>query len=202
MQNIIKKIKSIDTHRITHIVLRIVVIVFAILVVYRFVMFGLMQHQSVFNMTRDSNTNGVPVNVIEMKQTDGIIYEPLFINNNRGYVSGMRVARFAPGQQITGGGEVVSVSQSLDLDSGMHIVRTRGAADGAHTVEIKEKGFYIPTYAVQNGNVFIVRDNVAHIVPIEVVRGDADNTMITDVNNGDLVITSHVTDGALIKVIK
>ena len=84
MRKIIEKIKNLDTHRVTHIALRVVFVAFAMLVVYRFVMFGLMQRRDVFNMARDANANGVPVNVIKMQQTDGVIYEPLFINNNRG----------------------------------------------------------------------------------------------------------------------
>ena len=202
MKKFIAKIKEMDKQRLRHIVLRSVLCVFLLLVVYRFASFGFEQHKSVFNLTRDANVNGAPVSVIEMKKTDGVVYEPLFINNNRGYVSSMRIARFKPGQKITGGGEVVSVSNSIDLDSGMHIVRTRGASNGAHMVEIRENGFFVPTYAVQNGVVFIARDGVAHATSVNVVRGDSDNTMITGVSNGDVVITSHITDGALIKIIK
>ena len=202
MNKIVSKLKAMNSQRTRHIVLCAVFCVFALMVVYRFVMFGMEQHKSVFNLTRDANANGVPVNVVEMQASDGVIYEPLFINNNRGYVSGMRIGRFKSGQKITGGGEIVSVSSSLDLDSGMYIVRTRGVSDGAHTVEIRERGFYVPTYALQNGNVFVARDGAARIVPVNVVRGNADNTMITGVNDGDVVITSHITDGALIKVVK
>ena len=191
-----------DSHRRSHILMRVAVAAFAAMFIYRFVAFGVGQHKDVFNLTRDANINGTPVSVVEMKRTDGVIYEPLFITNNRGYVSGMRVSRFKAGQHITGGGEVVSVSYSLDLDTGMHVVRTRGAADGAHTVEIKENGFYVPTYAIQNGTVFVVRDGTAHVVPVTVVRGDADNSMITGVSDGDVVITSHITDGVLVKIIK
>ncbi len=202
MKKIIAKFKTMDSHRLHHIVLRIAMMAFLLLVVYRFVSFFMMQNRSVFNLTRDANANGAPVSVVEMKKTTGVIYEPLFIDNDRGYVSGMRVARFKVGQKITDGGEVVSVSSSLDLDSGMHVVRTRGAKNGAHTVEIKENGFYVPTYAIQNGAVFVVRDGVAHVVPIKVVRGDAENTMITGVTDGDVVITSHITDGAKVKIVK
>lgn len=202
MKKLIAKIKNMDPHRRNHIVMRVAIVVFVAMVVYRFIAYGLDQHRSVFNLTRDAELNGVPVSVVEMKNTDGVIYEPLFINNNRGYVSSMRVSRFKPGQKITGGGEIVSVSTSLDLDTGMHVVRTRGVDNGAHTVEIRESGFYVPTDAVQNGNVFVVRDNVAHIVPVKVVRGDSEKTMITGVENGDVVITSHVSDGVLVKIIK
>ena len=202
MKKIIAKIKGKDKQRLRHIVLLVAFGAFLGLVIYRFVAFGLEQHRSVFNLTRDANANGAPVSVVEMKRVDGVIFEPLFINNNRGYVSGMRVARFKVGQKITGGGEVVSVSGSLDLDSGMYIVRTRGAANGAHTVEIRENGFFVPTYAVKNGFVFVVRDGVAHKLPVTVVRGDAENTMINGVKDGDVVITSYITDGALVKVIK
>lgn len=202
MKKIIEKIKNMDKQRMRHIVLRAIIGVFLLLVVYRFVSFGFEQHKSVFNMTRDANANGVPVSVIKMRKKDGVVYEPLFVNNNRGYVSGMRVSRFKPGQKITGGGEVVSVSSSVDLDSGMHVVRTRGASNGAHMVEIHDNGFYVPTYAVQNGVVFVARKDTAYAVPVSVVRGDAENTMVTGLRNGDVVITSHVTDGALIKVIK
>ena len=202
MNKLTAKLKKMNNQHTRHVILVGLFCALALMFIYRFVMFGLEQNKSVFNLTRDANANGAPVNVVEMHATDGVIYEPLFINDNRGLVSGMRIARFKVGQKITGGGEIVSVSNSLDLDSGMHIVRTRGAGNGAHTVEIRATGFYVPTYAVQNGNVFVARDGVAHIVSVNVVRRDADNTMITGVSDGDVVITSHITDGALIKVIK
>lgn len=202
MKKLWGKLKNMDSHRRNHILMRIAVGALTILVIYRFVMFGLEQHKSVVNLTRDANQNGAPVSVVEMQKTDGVIYEPLFINNNRGFVSMMRVGRFRAGQKITGGGAVVSVSQSIDLDTGMHVVHTRGAANGAHTVEIRENGFYVPTYAVHNGFVFVVRDGVAKSIPVSVVRSDLDNAMITGVANGDVVITSNITDGALVKIIK
>ena len=191
-----------NTRRTRHIALLSIFILFMLFVVFRFVSYGMEQNMSVFNLTRDAIANGAPVSTIKITETDGVIYEPLFINNNRGYVSGMRVGRFNTGQKITDGGEVVSVSKSIDLDSGMHVVRTRGATNGAHLVEIRGTGFYVPTYAVQNNTVFVVRDNVAHAVAVTVLRGDADNTMITGVADGDIVITSHVQDGVLVKVIK
>ena len=202
MKKMWEKIKNMDSHRRNHIVMRVGVALFAILVIYRFVAFGINQHKSVFNMTRDAELHGVPVSVMDAKKTDGVIFEPLFVNDNRGYVSSMRVARFKPGQKITGGGEVVSVSASLDLDTGMHVVRTRGAKNGAHTVEIRENGFYVPTDAVKNGTVFVVRDGVAHAVSINVVRGDGEHTMISGVSDGDVIITSHIADGDLVRVIK
>lgn len=202
MKKLIVKIKNMDLHRRNHIVMQIGVAMFVILVIYRFVAFGVEHYKSVFNMTRDSELHGVSVSVMTAQKSDGVIYEPLFVNDNRGYVSGMRVARFKPGQKITGGGEVVSVSTSLDLDTGMHIVRTRGATNGAHTVEIRENGFYIPTDAVKNGTVFVVRDGVAHAVSIDIVRGDGEHTMITGVSDGDIIITSHIADGDLVRVIK
>ena len=202
MKKMWEKIKNMDSHRRNHIVMRVGVALFAILVIYRFVAFGINQHKSVFNMTRDAELHGVPVSVMDAKKTDGVIFEPLFVNDNRGYVSSMRVARFKPGQKITGGGEVVSVSASLDLDTGMHVVRTRGANNGAHTVEIRENGFYVPTDAVKNGTVFVVRDGVAHAVSINVVRGDGEHTMISGVSDGDVIITSHIADGDLVRVIK
>ena len=202
MKKMWEKIKNMDSHRRNHIVMRVGVALFAILVIYRFVAFGINQHKSVFNMTRDAELHGVPVSVMDAKKTDGVIFEPLFVNDNRGYVSSMRVARFKPGQKITGGGEVVSVSASLDLDTGMHVVRTRGANNGAHTVEIRENGFYVPTDAVKNGTVFVVRDGVAHAVSINVVRGDGEHTMISGVSDGDVIITSHIADGDLVRVIE
>lgn len=202
MKKIWEKIKNMDSHSRNHIIMRVGLALFAILVIYRFVAFGMIQHKSVFNLTRDAEQNGAPVSVIEMQKSDGVIYEPLFVNNNRGYISSMRVGRFKPGQKITGGGEVVSVSQSLDLDTGMHVIRTRGATNGAHTVEIHEKGFYVPTDAIKNGTVFVVRDGVAHAVSINVVRGDGKKTMITGVSDGDIVITSHIADGNLVKIVK
>jgi len=185
--------------KVTYIVL---VAILAMWVLYRFVAIGLMNHMRVFNPARDAVVNGVPVEVLEMHRTSGVIKEPLTVKNNRAFVSGARAHLLRPGQKI-GDGEIVSVASNIDLDTGMHVVRTARVADGLQFAEFKTDGYFVPVHAVTNGVVFVVRDGVAVAQKVTVGRSDVETAYVTDgLAEGDVVIVSRVAEGDKVQIKK
>ena len=96
---------------------------------YRFYSVARENNFDVFNIARVNAANGTPVVVLEMQKTDGILLEPITIKNNRAFVSGKRVNMFHAGQKI-GNCKIVSVSKNIDLDTGMHVIKTSNCSDG------------------------------------------------------------------------
>ncbi len=169
-------------------------------VTYRFVAIYRENNLFVYNAVRNAIEQGLPVETITVTEKNDVLREPIMIKNNRGYIASSRVGRIAAGQKI-GDGRITSVSNSIDLDTGMHVVRTSGVADGLQYALHNAHGFFVPVYAVKNGTVMVARDNIARSVSVNVARADADNALITSgLADGDVVILSDVNDGARIKI--
>lgn len=171
-------------------------------VLFRFAVIGAQNQLQVFNTARDMAANGVPVSVVEMQRAPGVIREPLTVQNNRAYVSGARAGLLRAGMRV-GTGEIVSVATNIDLDTGMHVVRTRGVPDGMQFAEFRATGYFIPVSSVSNNAVYVLRDGVAVRTPVTVSRQDTDTAYITSgLNDGDIVILSRVNDGDKVNVKK
>ena len=169
-------------------------------VVFRFSAISAEKALSVFNAARMAADVGLPVEVIEVAKTEDVIKEPIGIKNNRAYVSSARVGKLRSGQKV-GNGEIVSVSSSIDLDTGMHVVRTRGVSDGLQYAEFVGSGYFIPAYAVKNNVVFVAEDGIAVSRDVRVVRQDSEKAFISEgLNEGDKVILSKVNSGDKIRV--
>lgn len=178
------------------------VIVLAAWVVFRFAVIGAQNRLQVYNPSRAAMSDGVPVSVIEMQRAPGVIHEPLTVKNNRAYVSGARAKLLRAGMKVSNG-EIVSVSSNIDLDTGMHVVTTRGVTDGQHTAEFRATGYFIPVSSLDNGAVYVVRDGAAVRTPVTVSRQDMDTAYITSgLHDGDIVVLSRVSDGVRVRVQK
>lgn len=184
---------------------RLYVVFVAILVLwvaYRFVMIGIENRLFVFNPARMATESGIVVDVQNAKKQTGTLQEPLTVKNNRALVSGARAQTLRAGQRV-GDGVIVSVSANIDLDTGMHVVRTRGVSDGLNFAEYQTSGYFVPSYAVVNDTVYVISDGVASARPVHVSRSDADTTVITDgLTDGDVIILSRVDDGAKVRIKK
>ena len=164
--------------------------------IYRFVMVAIESRMVVFNPARDANKNGILVETIVADKKDGVINFPIAIKNNRAYVSGHARAKLRAGQKIAEGGTVAYVSNSLDFDSGMYMVKTQGANDGVNNVEIPCNGYFIPVYAVRDGVVMIEKSGIATEQKVNVVATDSGSACILGgLDNGDVVILSKVSNG-------
>ncbi|MDR1361431.1 MAG: hypothetical protein LBJ18_04005 [Rickettsiales bacterium] len=149
--------------------------------------------RAVFNAAR---MEAAPVETIVMREKMDSLKEPLFIKNNTAKVSSARVYRFGIGQHI-GTGRIISVSTKIDLDSGMHIIKTSGAGNGLQFAESHWTGFFVPVSAIQNNSVMIMENGTAVKREVKVANRDAVQAFISrGLRDGDIVILSTVAEGA------
>jgi len=186
--------------RVKHIVGVTCTIFMLLWVVYRFVSIAMEGRMNVFNNARDATTNGVAVETMEVHSSNGILRQPLFVKSNRSYVSGTRVGAFMVDQRV-GDGKIISVSNSIDYDTGMYVIKTSGVADGANFAEQNATGFFVPIYAIEDDSVMVVEDGVVQRRDIKITRQDADNALVVDgLREGDIVILSRVSVGQKVKI--
>ena len=169
-------------------------------VIFRFAAIGAENARAVFNPARYAADVGAPVYAMTVTNETGTLREPIEIKNNRALVSSVRVGKLKPGQRV-GDGEIVSVAQNVDLNTGMHIVRTRGAADGLQYAEFDADGYFIPLYAISDGTVMLDIDGTATPRAVNIVRTDAQTALVDGLNDGDVVILSHVDAGAKVQIV-
>ena len=199
IENVVEKLETRKSKVIIGLILAILVL-FAFS--YRFYVIEQENHFEVFNIIRHNASNGVPVRVLEMQKTDGVLFEPLTIKNNRGFVSGVRIGLFKIGQKI-GNCKITSVSKNIDLDTGMYVIKTNGCEDGLQYVENRKSGFYVPVSALHGNTVFVVSEGVAQSREVVIENRDMQNALIkSGINEGDIVILSNVQDGEKIKIEK
>lgn len=199
IENIVKKLKTRKSKAVIYtIVVTLVVCAFA----YRFYAVSKENNFEVFNIIRNNAKNGVPVQVLDMQKTDGVLLEPITIKNNRAFVSGKRLAAFKAGQKV-GNCRVVSVSQNIDLDTGMHVIKTSGCENGLQYAENTKNGFYVPVSALRGNAVYVAQDGVAELREIVIENRDMNNALVkSGLNFGDVVILSNVKNGEKIKIEK
>lgn len=197
LQQLMEQLKQPRARKIMSIGLIAVLVLW---VVFRFTMIGIENARSVYNAARVAQTDGVPVVVQQIERTSGVLREPIAVKSNRAYVASGRAHKFGAGQHVAGG-VIVSVSPDIDLDSGMHVVRTRGVADGLQYAEFRATGHFVPVYAVNNGVVMVADGDIARARDVVVARQDADNALVSSgLNDGDIVILTRVSDGEKIQV--
>lgn len=171
-------------------------------VAFRFAAIGSENSRYVFNATRVAVEQGAPADVLEIHKDTGILKEPLSVKNNRALVSSARAYKFRAGQNI-GDGIIVSVSNNIDLDSGMHIVKTRGVTDGLSYAESEKTGYFIPAHAINNGVVMVSENGVAKKRDIQIAAQDSNQALISmGLTDGDIVILSKIGEGDKIKIHK
>lgn len=194
IQDLIKDRKS------KHIFYIALVVIMVGWVIFRFAVIASENNRSVFNASRNAMTHGAPVETLVAENKAGVIYEPLAIKNNRAYVTAERAKKLKPGQKV-GQGKITYVSNNIDLDTGMFLVRTSGVENGLQFAEFTANGFFIPLYAIQNNTVFIAEKNIAVARDIEIVNQDSENAyIVSGLNDGDIIILSNVNAGTKVKV--
>ena len=192
--------KNYDDKKVKKIVYTAVYVAIALWFIYRFVMVAVESRMDVFNPIRVAQSEGVVVETMVAKRQDDFIKIPIDIKNNRAYVSSDYRNNLKSGQKIEDG-EIVSVGSSIDLDTGMHVVRTRGTGDGVHYVSIKKNGYFVPLYAVRDGVVMVKDGETAFARSVNIVAKDSENACVVgDLQDGDVIVLSKVTAGQKINV--
>ena len=171
-------------------------------VIFRFAAVASENARFVFNASRSAADVGLPIESVTVQVKSGTLYEPLSVKNNRAYVSAERASKLRVGQKIEQG-KITYVSNSIDLNTGMYLVRTSGVSDGLHFAEFTTDGIFVPLYAVSNNTVFVVNDGAATIREIKIARQDSENAYIASgLKSGDIVILSKVNAGDKVKLSK
>jgi hypothetical protein len=120
----------------------------------------------VHNITRIHRDSGAPREYVIAKKTTDVLSEPLFVQNGRALVSAGRIRKFAVGDKIRGkDAQITYISQGIDLDTGMFVVRVSGNISGNVFVQKKHTGFFLPADArLPDGARVIARDNERMVV--------------------------------------
>lgn len=171
-------------------------------VIFRFIAFASENARFVYNASRVAAENGLPVEYVTVHIESGTLYEPLSVKNNRAYVSGERASKMRAGQKI-GNGKITFVSNNIDLNTGMYLVRTSGVSDGLHFAEFTTNGIFVPLYAISDNSVFVADNGIATKRNIKIARQDSENAYVeSGLNSGDVVILSNVQSGVKVKLNK
>lgn len=199
IENILEKLNTPKYKKIIYIVVAVIIV---LLFVHRFYVLGQENRFQVFNIVRNNLDNGTPVKIVRMEKINGVLYEPLTIKNNTAFVSGSRVNVFRAGQK-SGDCKIVSVSHNIDLDTGMHVIKTKNCKDGLQYIEKEKNGFYVPMSAISGNVVYVENQGVAEKREIKIEDQDAQNALIkSGLQDGDNVILSNVKDNEKIKVME
>lgn len=202
MERIIRFFKIQDAQKIKKWIYIVSVTGVVFWFLFRITMLIIQHNQGVFNMSRDMAENGSPVTVVTVNNASGVLHEPITVENNRAYVTGSRVGLFRAGQKV-GDGKIVSVSQNINLDTGMYVIKTSGVADGLQYVEYTRNGYFVPVYTVVGNDVFVYENGFAKLRHVIVAHSDADVALITQgLHDGDMVILSKVSDGEKVRINK
>ena len=196
-----EKIQStVKTKRFKHIMFCALVVLLIGWAVFRFAAVASENARYVFNASRVAADIGAPIEVVEMSRKSGVLYEPLAVRNNRAYVSASRAANLRAGQRV-GDGRIVSVSNGVDLDTGMYVVRTSGVSDGLQYAEYSANGFFVPLYAIADNTVLVASDGVAVQRAVKIARQDSENAhIVSGLQDGDIVILSTVNAGDKVQI--
>jgi len=173
--------------------------VVVMLVAYRAIQISIENRRVVFNIAREHAAHGTPVETMTARTQTGHLMEPVAVKNNRIYVSGARVGRFKVGQRLSGGGRITSVSNRIDLDTGLFALRTSGAPDGNHSVMIEHSGVFMPLHAVSGSSVMVVENGISARRSVIVIASDAETAVVRGLLDGDIVILTRVASNVKIK---
>ena len=171
-------------------------------VIFRFIAFASENARFVYNASRVAAENGLPVEHVTVRVESGTLFEPLSVKNNRAYVSAERASKLRAGQKIENG-KITFVSNNIDLNTGMYLVRTSGVSDGLHFAEFTTNGIFVPLYAISDNSVFVADNGIATKRNIKIARQDSENAYVeSGLNSGDVVILSKVQSGVKVKLNK
>jgi len=194
---IIEKILNIKLTK-KNIILGVIIFV-SLLSLFRIISFGIEKARSVFNISRNNIEFGIPVNVYAIKEEVNYLKEPLFIKNNKTFISIKRIYKFKVGQKI-GNGEIIFVSRNINLDTGMCIIKTKNVEDGINYVEMERKGFFIPIYALYKNKVFLLKNGRAIETKVDIIDKDSSSALVKGLDDGDIVILSKVENNQKVKI--
>ena len=173
--------------------------IIAVAFIYRFIKVGMEKFEVILCPQREFIKNGKQVDILEIKKEISFIKVPLTVKDNTAYIPQNKLNLFFKNQKIENGGEIVVVNKKLDLDTGMYKLKTKDVMDGLNYALIEKEGFFIPTDAIDENKVYIKENGKAVVKNITVVMRDENIALVDGVTDGNILITSKITDGEKIK---
>ena len=184
--------------KLTYFSVILVAIIMAGLTANRVIHISSENKREVFNADRVAESEGIPVETMLAKVEKSVLREPVAIKNGKIFVSKGRIHKFRPGQTLTSGGKIVSISKTIDMDTGLFAIKTSGDS-GNHFVELEHHGIFVPLSAISNSVITISEKEVATQKQIDVVAADAERAVIKGLTEGDVIILTKVEPKSKIK---
>jgi len=133
---------------LARIAITLVVMFFAAWTLYRIDRLGADKDLRINNIVRIHAETGIPQRKLVAEKTTDFLLEPVHVSNGRALVSGSRIGQFQVGQGVLGqNSRVTFVSNRIDIDTGMYIVRFSGNISGTVMVMRRYTGFFLPLEA-------------------------------------------------------
>ena len=119
----------------------------------------------VHNIVRIHAQKGVPKEYAVAKKTTDFLEEPLYVKNGRALVSTSRVRKFRAGQKIKDKNSAITfVSDDIDLDTGMFVVKVSGNVTGHVRVLSEYTGFFLPIASELPPNARLIAQDAERMV--------------------------------------
>jgi hypothetical protein len=121
--------------------------------------------KTVHNIVRIHAEKGAPSEYVIAKKAIDYLDEPLYVKNGRALVSAGKIHNFAVGQRIKdSNARITFVSDNIDLNSGMFVVRVSGNITGNVMVQKEYNGFFLPLDAVLPKGANVVAKDFSRMV--------------------------------------
>lgn len=129
--------------------------------------------RTVNNIVRIQGEKGIPKYTVVANKTTDFLLEPIYIENGRSLVSIGRINKFRIGDIIHEQNAYITfISQTIDLDSGMFIIKVSKNITGSFLVEKKYTGYFLPVESVLPDSAKIIAKDSNRLVAIGLNDGD------------------------------
>jgi hypothetical protein len=127
----------------------------------------------IHNIARIHGENGVPINFVIAERREDYLEFPIYIESGRALVSAARVKRFEVGMTVKNeNARITSVSNRIDLDSGMFVVRFSKNITGNFFIQKRHTGFFLPLDSVLPDGAKIIAGDWRQMVVTGIKAGD------------------------------
>ncbi|MDR1072004.1 MAG: virulence-associated V antigen [Rickettsiales bacterium] len=125
------------------------------------------------NIVRIHKEKGAPHEYAIAERTTDFLEEPLFVQNGRALVSADKIHMFSAGQAVKDkNAKITHVAKSIDLDTGMFIVRVSGNITGKVMIMRRHVGFFLPVDAVLPAGARVVAKDAERMVADGLSEGE------------------------------
>ena len=170
------------------------------IVTYRVVQISYENRRDIFNAERAAEIFGIPAETILVQIERNTLLTPVAVRDGRIFVANGRVHQFRPGQRLSNGGRITSVSRNIDMNTGLFIIRASGE-NGNHFAEMEYDGVFLPLSAISDNIVMVSENQIAVTREVSIIAADAERAVVTGLTEGDIVILTQVEPGRKIKPI-